>query len=101
MFLNEARITIGDEFAITEERFDEIPYAINERIRWHLKRQSGREAALDLVHALGLPASSARIMPRLLAKLMGAAPRDDLTRRYEQLLATACSSPRDRTRLWS
>jgi MOSC domain len=73
-FLNDARIEFGDEFAVTEQRFEEIPYAINERIRWFLKKHGGRGAALDLVHALGLPASSGRIMPRLLAKLVGAMP---------------------------
>lgn len=74
MFLNDAQIALGDEFAVTKQRFEEIPYAINERIRWFLKRQGGRAAALDLVHALGLPASSGRTMPRLLGKLFGAAP---------------------------
>jgi hypothetical protein len=71
-FLNDAEIALGDEFAVTEQRFEEIPYAINERIRWFLKKHGGRGAALDLVHAIGLPASSSRIMPRLLAKLSGA-----------------------------
>ncbi len=74
MFLNDARIALGDEFAVTEQRFEEIPYAINERLRWYLKKHGARGAALDLVHALGLPASSGRTMPRLLAKLVGAAP---------------------------
>jgi MOSC domain-containing protein YiiM len=74
MFLNNAPIALGDEFVVTQQRFEEIPYAINERIRWFLKTHGGRGAALDLVHALGLPASSSRIMPRLLAKLLGAAP---------------------------
>ena len=72
MFLNDARIALGDEFAVTEQRFEEIPYAISERIRWFLKKHGARGAALDLVHTLGLPASSGRTMPRLLAKLFGA-----------------------------
>lgn len=74
MFLNDARIELGNEFAVTDQRFEEIPYAINERIRWFLKKHRGRGAALDLVHALGLPASSGSIMPRLLTKLYGPAP---------------------------
>ena len=73
MFLNDAPIALGDEFAITGQQFEEIPYAINERIRWFLKRQGGRAAALDLVHTLGLPASSGRAMPRLLGRLFGPA----------------------------
>ena len=74
LFLNDAQIALDDEFAVTEQQFEEIPYAINERIRWFLKRQGGRAAVLDLVHTLGLPASSGRTMPRLLGKLFGAAP---------------------------
>ena len=73
-FLNGAQIALGDEFVVTERRFEEIPYAINDRIRWFLKKNGARGAALDLVHALGLPASSGRIMPRLLGKLLSAAP---------------------------
>lgn len=69
MFLNDARISLGDEFVVTEQRFEEIPYAVHQRIRWFLKRHGGRGVALDLVHALGLPASSGRSVPRLLAKL--------------------------------
>jgi hypothetical protein len=74
MFLNDAQIVLGDEFAVTERRFEEIPSAFNERIFWFLKKHGARGAALDLVHALGLPPSSGRFMPRLLAKLMGVGP---------------------------
>jgi len=74
MFLNDAQTVLGDEFAVTERRFEEIPYAFNERIFWFLKKHGARGAALDLVHALGLPPSSGRFMPRLLAKLMGVGP---------------------------
>lgn len=74
MFLNDAPIALGDKFAVTEQRFEEIPYAINERIRWFLKKHGARTAVLDLVHALGLPAASGRTMPRLLSKLFGALP---------------------------
>jgi hypothetical protein len=74
MFINDARVSVGDEFAVTEQQFEEIPYAISERIGWFLRKHGGRGAALDLIHALGLPASSGRIMPRLLAKLLSAIP---------------------------
>ncbi len=74
MFINDAELSLGDEVAGTEQRFDEIPYAVCERIRWFVRRHGGRGAMLDLVHALGLPASSGRSMPRLLAKVLGAAP---------------------------
>lgn len=65
MFLNEARIGLGDQLVATDQKFEEIPYPINERIRWFLKQQGGRGAALDLVHVLGLPAAMGRTMSRL------------------------------------
>ena len=69
-FLNCGRISIGDEFVITEQRLEPIPYAVNERIRWFLKKKQGPAAAIDLAHTIGLPSSYARAMPRLLDKLM-------------------------------
>jgi hypothetical protein len=69
MFLNEAPITVGDSFAVTEERMEAIPYAVNERIRWHLKKYGAWSAVHDLVHTIGLPSSYERAVPRLLAKL--------------------------------
>ena len=71
-FLNDARIALGDEFAITGQRFEEIPYAVSARIRWYLKKHSARGATPDRVQALGLPTSSGRIVPQLLAKLLRA-----------------------------
>lgn len=70
MFMNEAVISLGDGFFVTGQRLEEIPYGICERIGWYLTRNKGRAAALDLVHALGLPATSGRMMPRLLAKVL-------------------------------
>jgi hypothetical protein len=77
MFINDAAISLDDEFTVTEQRFEEIPYAVYERIRWFLKRHGARGATLDLVHALGLPASSGRGIPRLLANVLSAAPREE------------------------
>ncbi len=69
-FLNDGRISIGDQFIVTEQKLEPIPYAVNERIRWFLKKQNAPAAALDLVHTIGLPASYARAMPRILEKLL-------------------------------
>ena len=71
MFINDAAISLDDEFTVTEQRFEEIPYAVYERIRWFLRRHGARGATLDLVHALGLPAATRRSVPRLLTKLLG------------------------------
>jgi hypothetical protein len=68
--LSGGRIAIGDRLVVTEEALDPIPYAVNERIRWFLKTHGARGAALDLVHAIGLPSSYGRAMPRLIAKLL-------------------------------
>lgn len=75
MFLNSARIAVGDAFAVTEQRLEPIPYAIGERIRWFLSRHGTSTAAVDLVHAIGLPASSGKIIPRMLQKLVLAGGR--------------------------
>lgn len=71
-FLCGGRICLGDKMVVTEEKLEPIPYAVNERIRWHLKKSGGRAAALDIVHAIGLPSSYARAMPRLVEKFLGA-----------------------------
>lgn len=67
-FLNQGMISVGDRFSVTEQKFEEIPYAVSDRIRWFLKKGNGAAAALDLVHTIGLPASYAGAMPRLLKK---------------------------------
>lgn len=73
-FLNDGQISLGDRIVVTGQKMEPIPYAVNERIRWFLKKHGGRAAALDLVHAVGLPSSYGRAMPRLLGKLLGAMP---------------------------
>lgn len=79
MFLNDGVISIGDRFSVTEQKFEEIPYAVNERIRWYLKNSDPSAVALDLVHTIGLPSSYARAMPRLLKKFSRRAPDAKLT----------------------
>jgi len=68
-FLNGGTVALGDAVTVTDERFESIPYAVKDRIRWFLGKPNAALAALDLVHALGLPSSSARVVPRLVANL--------------------------------
>ncbi len=68
-FLNGGTVSLGDSVTVTDQRLESIPYAVKDRIRWFLGKQNAALAALDLVHALGLPASSARLLPRLVANL--------------------------------
>jgi MOSC domain-containing protein YiiM len=70
MFLNHGVISIGDRFSVTEQRFEEIPYAVSDRIRWFLKKGDPSAAAIDLAHKIGLPASYARAMPKFLKKFL-------------------------------
>ena len=70
-FLSAGRISVGDKLIVTEDKLEPIPYAVNERIRWHLKKRGGCAAALDIVHAIGLPSSYARATPRLVEKFLG------------------------------
>ncbi len=67
-FLNEGTIAVGDRFSITERRFEPIPYAMRDRIRWFVKTQNAPAAATDLVHQLGLPAYATRLVSRLLPR---------------------------------
>jgi MOSC domain-containing protein YiiM len=69
-FLNRGTISVGDRFSVTEQKLEEIPYAVSDRIRWFLKTRDPSAAAVDLLHSIGLPASSARAVPGLLRKLM-------------------------------
>ena len=68
-FLNSGTVALGDAVTITDERLEPIPYAVKDRIRWFLGKQNAALAALDLVHALGLPSSTAMVVPRLVANL--------------------------------
>jgi hypothetical protein len=67
-FLNSGTVSIGDGFSITEEKYEAIPYKVTDRIRWLLCSDEILLASADLVHALGLPSSYARAMPRILLK---------------------------------
>jgi len=67
-FLNSGSIAVGDEFAVTTERYEAIPYAVKDRIHLFLQNQNVPGAASDLVHKIGLPASYSRFMRRFLQK---------------------------------
>jgi hypothetical protein len=69
-FLNEGTISLGDELVVTEQKFEPIPYAVSERIRWFLSKGQAPAAAGQLIEAIGLPSSYARAMPRLLEKFL-------------------------------
>ena len=69
-FLNEGTISLGDSLVVTEQKFEPIPYAVSERIRWFLSKGKAPAAARQLIHAIGLPPSYARAMPRLLEKFL-------------------------------
>jgi hypothetical protein len=69
-FVNDGTISVGDRFSVTELKFEEIPYAVSDRIRWFLRTRGPCAAATDLVHSIGLPVSSARALPGLLRRLV-------------------------------
>lgn len=64
-FLNSGTIALGDPVSVTGEQLESIPYAVKDRVRWFFAKQNASLAALDLAHALGLPSSYARAIPRL------------------------------------
>jgi hypothetical protein len=69
-FLNAGRVSTGDTFAITEQKFEPIPYDSRERIRWFLSRHKTPIAPIQLINELGLPSSYARAIPGFVRKLM-------------------------------
>ena len=64
-FLNSGTIACGDPVTVTEQQLEPIPYTVKDRVRWFLGRQDPALAATELAHALGLPSSYARAIPRL------------------------------------
>jgi len=72
-FLNSGTVSIGDEFSVTEQKCEAIPYKATDRMRWLLGNGDASLVSADLVHALGLPSSYARAMPHILQKLSTAA----------------------------
>jgi MOSC domain-containing protein YiiM len=67
-FLNSGTISLGDEFIVTDLRYEPIPYAVNERIRWFLKHQDVPAAVTDLIHKIGLPSTCTKLLSRFLQK---------------------------------
>ncbi len=72
-FLNAGTISLGDKLVVMEQKFEPIPYAVSERIRWFLSKGQAPAAAGQLIEAIGLPSSYARAMPRLLEKFRAVA----------------------------
>src|SRR5262249_6007355 len=70
-FLNAGTMSVGDGFAVTEQRCEPIPYALKDRIRWLLDKDGPSAVASDLVHELGLPSSYAGAIGRVAQKLGG------------------------------
>ena len=68
-FLNSGKISVGDAFAVTEQKLEAIPYAVKDRIRWFFGKHDAPLAVKDIVNGLGLPSSYARAIPRMVEKL--------------------------------
>jgi MOSC domain-containing protein YiiM len=71
MFLNSGTIRINDPLIVTEQKMEAIPYATIDRISWFLKKRRAPDLAIDLVHAVGLPAYYRRVIPHLLRRAGG------------------------------
>ena len=69
-FLNEGRMCVGDALTVTGQKFEPIPYEIGKRIRWFVERHEVSGAAVDLAHAIGLPALARTALPGLFRKIL-------------------------------
>src|SRR5437763_10495123 len=65
-FLNSGTISVGDIFSVTDQKYEAIPYAVKDRVRWLLSKGNAPTATSDLLHSLGLPSAYARALPRMI-----------------------------------
>jgi MOSC domain-containing protein YiiM len=68
-FLNRGTISVGDKFTVTTQKFEPIPYAVKDRMRWLFAQGKVPTATVDIIHNLGLPSAYARAIPRMIKKL--------------------------------
>jgi len=65
------RISIGDSVQDLGVQFETIPYAVKDRVRWALERQTKPVKAADLLFACGIPVCYSRALPKLLRTFPG------------------------------
>ena len=53
-------------FSVTDQKYETIPYAVKDRVRWLLSKGNAPTATSDLLHSLGLPSAYARALPRMI-----------------------------------
>ncbi len=69
-FLNSGILNLGDEFSVLDQRFEEIPYELPERIVWFLEKTYEESVtSLELLYGLGLSISYARALPAILRRI--------------------------------
>jgi MOSC domain-containing protein YiiM len=68
-FLNSGSISVGDNFSVTDQKYEAIPYAVKDRVRWLLGKGNAPTATSDLLHSLGLPSAYARALPRMIESI--------------------------------
>ena len=70
--IGSGMIRIGDQVQIGTRAFEEVPYAIPDRIKWYLKKQKEPVFVSKLVHDIGLSRSYCRAIPGIIKR------RDDI-----------------------
>jgi MOSC domain-containing protein YiiM len=76
-FLNSGTISVGDSLSVTDQKYESVPYAVKDRVRWLLGKGNAPTATTDLLHSLGLPSAYARALPRMIEKFTSAAAEID------------------------
>jgi hypothetical protein len=70
LFLNAGEMRLGDTFRALNQRFEEIPYELPDRIMWFLDKKCGEQVtSRELLEGLGLSMSYARALPALLRRV--------------------------------
>lgn len=67
--LNAGNINIGDRVKILDEKFEEIPYHLPQRIKWFLDKHSIPIKATSLLREIGLSKWFARALPAIMKNL--------------------------------
>ncbi|BDD04468.1 MOSC domain-containing protein [Aureibacter tunicatorum] len=68
-FLNQGRISLGDDLRVLEKEFESIPYDIKERMQWYLDKVDKPVSIKKLAFEIGLSQSYYRAIPNMLKRM--------------------------------
>lgn len=64
--INPGTILVGDTIDVMDKRFEPIPYALADRIKWYLNKIDNQIEVVNLVEKIGLSKSYCRAIPNII-----------------------------------